>query len=307
MRFRSTIRSSLAATIAWAAVVVALPASAASLYTFDVGGGLYRVNPATGATTQIGAALPYGFRDMSSRPGDGDHVFAVRTDLLPSDPATLVARIDVHTATSEALYSLSAADLGYDPNFAFGATGIAISPLDGSTAAIAGLLTRPDPSSPADFVWVAFAIDLESGALSTPVYEYPSDEGLAALTWSLDGSTLYTTIHAASEHALATVDLATGVVSEIGKTGITLATGLAFDPASGELYGIDAYTTDALARFSPTTGAVLETIGWTGLGAPSGLAFVPEPGTGLLLPGALLAAGGSGRSRRRPHSSLRSS
>jgi len=92
-----------------------------------------------------------------------------------------------------------------------------------------------------------------------------------------------------------TIDPTTGAATSVGSTGLRNPTGLAFDPTSGTLFGVDN-TTGELVTIDPTTGAAT-VVGATGFRNIQGLAFaVPTPGAAAVLGlGGLFAA-----RRRRP-------
>ena len=72
---------------------------------------------------------------------------------------------------------------------------------------------------------------------------------------------------------LYTIDLATGLQTPIGATGVGLVLALSFQPGTGTLFGIEG-DTGTLVTISTATGLATD-VGWLGLGATfgAGLAF----------------------------------
>lgn len=127
----------------------------------------------------------------------------------------------------------------------------------GTTLTFNGLAYRPDNNQ-------LYAYTASNGLLwqINPATRVASPIGGAApraiggLDYNPTNSTLYALEDAGTNTRLLTISTINGAVTIVGNlgTGITDCNGLAVDPATGDLYTIDA-TTENLLRINPATGA----------------------------------------------------
>lgn len=279
-------------------LISAAAAEAGTLYRGETANDLYTVDQTTGASTKVGAfGTSDSFGGLSAREGDAD-LYGVLSPYTQADGTSSARLIEISTSTgaATAFPLFSEATLGFENPFA---TGIAISPTKPGVAVVAGFRGGDinDPGFGDNFLW---NVDVSTGSVLGAAVSM--SEWITALTFSLDGSTLYGAVNGGlgGTARLVTVDPSTGNITTIGKmTGASIVQGLAFRPDDGTLFAINAYITDTLITVDPSSGAVLSTIGSLGTIGPEGLAFevVPEPATLLLVGVGLLPL--LGRRRRR--------
>jgi hypothetical protein len=288
--------------VAFATLVLASSAQATPRLFATTGAGLYEIDPATAASHLIATfpASPTAYGDIAARPGDLDHIYGVKR-LPGTDYRNVLSSIDVDSGVATELYDFVPADLGLAPGQALELTGLSISPAIPSTATIMAAVL--------DFVNVSvhmvfFDLDLDTGVMTNLT---ASDQFAESLTESPSG-TIYTLDALATEYKAATVDRASGQITDLGDGFCATApqfctdAAIEFDPGRGELLVVERG--GRLIRVSPITGANVGAVGQTGLPIVTGLAFVhaPEPGTAALLVLGLvgygLASNGRGGSRQ---------
>lgn len=245
-----------------------LPSQATeTLYTLDVGGVLFEVDQATGATTEVIADLgPTSWSGLSASVSEDGILYAIqnpRPAVFEDPQFSRLSRIDVANQSAELFPLFDSQILGVAELFAMG---IAISPLLPDTAIVVGN-DREIPPNP--YIW---EVNLMDGSVREAARELSGVRRIESLTYSPDGSTLYGTNQ---DGALITVDVANASVSTVGDPGITnFVTGLAFHPTSGDLFAIDGLSQDRLVTLDATNGAFGESRGSLGIKGPDGLAFL---------------------------------
>jgi len=253
--------------------IEAPPAVATPLYMLDANGampGNFRiVNQATGLSTPINPDATIGpgsWNGLTDWPGNDEFVYAVNNPRPPSfenPQQSRLARIRIADGASTLFPIFEPAAIGVPEIFSLG---IAISPLNPTVAVATGFENR------GGFKRLIWKVDLDTGAVLAPAVELEGGLVLHALTFGLDGQTLYATND--DEH-LVTVDPDTGAVTVIGDTGLNSPlTGLAFRPEDGTLFALEAGFIDRLVTLDPATGAVKFIVGSLDSAGPEGLAFV---------------------------------
>lgn len=255
------------------AVLLTLPAgaSAQTAYAIDAAATLYTVDFATGVVTPVGATGILGTPGaLALSPGGTLHGTDADGRLYTLDPTTGAATLVGGTGRGDVggLDFLGGTLHGFG-----GPSPAALFTVDPTTAATAVVLTS---------------------AFTSPVAgDVPHTLAFA------DATTAYFTT-AAQLHRL---DLATGITTVVGSTGIasTIA-GIDF-LSDGALYGLTL--TGRGVRLDPTTGAASMLFApdtsprWLGMTATLAVTAVPEPSTLALALTGLLAVGGAARSRAR--------
>ncbi len=265
---------------------IAAGAGAQTLYTLNTANGakgLFAVNQKTGAATLSTTLLPErSWQGLSGRGGDWDGLYAVSSVPGEFGPERFCfSRIDVQTGVLSDLFDLTAAEFGFpeEPGkvFAVSPSAVAIPPMDGSRVVLAVSVIEWIPDVSVESHPVLVSVDFVSGAMIGPVHA--TAEQITALSYTLDGSTLFAVLQKQGVGAhLATVDPASGAISEIGPMDPTIATGLVFRSTDGALLAADAYYTDALIEVEATSGATTKVVGSFGIIGPEGLAFYPTAG-----------------------------
>jgi len=238
-----------------------------TLYLGDQVDGLRIVDQSTGVSSVVGGSGGSGtVAGLSSRGTETAFVYAVENI---QDNSRLV-KFNTATGIETEYPVFSESTLGVPEPFA---TAIAISPTNPNIAVVAGFNGDfSDTHFGDDFLW---QVNVSTGAVLGSAVSTSSS--IRALTYSLDGSTLYGTIGS----QLVTVNPATGSAWTVGSTGLSsFLEGLAFRPEDGALFAIDAYYSDNLVRLNPNTGSLIQTIGNVGIAGPEGLAFTSSSGGG---------------------------
>ncbi len=287
-----------------AAVVVSsafASAEAAPILYATGGGGLYTLDPFTGASTRL-----FDFPGLDLNSGGlaydaaSDSFYATGA-AFASSGITSLFNINRSTGAVTVIGQLPA-------TIVLSAGGLAIHPLTGVMYATGrngfqstGLFTIDKTSGAATLIGQAGPNCCASGTFGF---------GMNGLGFASDG-TLFANGFSSSPAGLSqlfTIDLATGAATAIGSHGVTLGrqlgySGLAFR-ADGTLLSLGSVTASAqgLYAIDPTTG-VATLLGPTpGFGVDGGLTFaVPEPAV-LALLGAALAVGLAGRALKTPRS-----
>jgi len=229
-----------------------------SLYLSDINGVLRTVNQTSASTTFVGNFGTSGtVTGLTSRGSDPDFLYAVT--------GTRLLRVDADTGSATALPEFNETTLGFSNPFA---QSVAISPTSPNVAVVAGI-----NDSLGRFLW---NVDVTTGSVLGAATTM-SDK-IYAMTFSLDGSTLYGTN---SIGQLVTINTTTGSHSLVGDPGLSnFIEGLAFRPSDGKLFAVDAFTADDLVEINPSTGSFVANIGSLGITAPDGLAFLTSGGGG---------------------------
>lgn len=245
--------------------------AAAALYTRN-SNRLISLNPTTAVTTVIGSSNQNErVEDLTFTPAQNGILFGVENQSVAQGGGSKLVRVSRGSGfqTDGPLFDESI--LGFSRPFS---TGVAISRTNPSVAVVTGFDSDYgfSPSAGQQFIWT---VDVTTGQVIGPAIR---TQPVGVLTYDLKGTKLYSI---GSSGRLVTVDPMTGIVTLIGDPGLSdYITGLAFNPADGRLFAIDAFTNDDLVILDHVTGAFVEKIGDLPLGGPSGLAFsVPEPST----------------------------
>ena len=109
-----------------------------SLYMFDVGGGLLEVNQVNGNGQSISSLPRRLYYDMSSRPGDDQHVYSISGERGSAFAPSYLSKIDVQTGQLVDQVVLTADMFGLGDPELFIADAIAISPINPDIAYITG-------------------------------------------------------------------------------------------------------------------------------------------------------------------------
>ena len=237
-----------------------------TLYLGHNVGGLRLLNQSNGSSSLISGSGGSGSTaGLTSRGSETSNVYAVENI---SDGSRFV-RVNTTTGAETEYPAFNESILGVAEPFA---TAVAISPTNTNVAIVAGFIGDfDDPDFGDDFLW---QVNVNTGAVLGAAV--PSSN-FSALTYSLDGSTLYGTVGS----RLVTVNPVTGSTSTVGSTGLSsFIEGLAFRPEDGALFAVDAFTSDNLVRLNPNTGALVQTLGNVGIAGPEGIAFTSASASG---------------------------
>ena len=249
-------------------------AGASDLFLVEGTAGELRIVDQSTATNALIGSLGTGpsVGGLTQRGGDTAFVYGVHSTI--GNEGSRLLKINTATGNTTPLPWFSETVLGFSQPFA---QAVAISPTSPDVAIVAGFDgVYPGPTFGNDYIW---RVDVNTGAVlgaATPTAQ------LRALTYSLDGATLYGTDGSGQ---LVTVDPGTGGITVLGDPGLsTYLQGLAFRPEDGTLFAINAFHTDELVTLDPTDGSLVSVVGPLGVVGPDGLAFViPEPATLTLL------------------------
>ncbi len=248
---------------------------ASTLYTMNVqgNGNFLSVNQETGLATALDpdGSLGLGsWNGLTSVPGQSDILFAVnnpRPATIDDPQFSRLASIDPATGDATLFPLFDMETLGRPEVFS---TAIAVSVLDTAVAVVAGF-DRSEVGTR-----VLWKVSLETGEVLGPAVMIEDGEKISAMTYSLDGSTLYGT---GEDGQLVTIDPDTGDLTEIGDPGLQNSLeGLAFRPSDGALFAINAQSVDRLVILDPEDGSFVSELGRLEILGPEGLAFLPPEG-----------------------------
>lgn len=234
------------------------------------------IDPETGGGSVLWTT-PDPPRGLAARPGEPDFLYygSEVSAVLPGPlfvNTPRLEKIEIATGVRTAYPDITAADLGLPADYVhLLIKGLSISPDDPDTVVVALSALVGDLISMPPHTFLMF-LDADTGLEVAPEIESISLFTVTSLAFSLDGSTLY----AGRQRRLATVDTATGAVTNISMADLPedLA-GIAFDPDDATLFGVIAGLADELVTISIADGTIESTRGFTGALGPTGLAFVP--------------------------------
>jgi hypothetical protein len=171
-------------------LLVATPCAAAPLYMLGNDGAanaIYQLSQETGKATVVVPLPGQNWGGLGHRPGDDAGVYVTKATGNTFERSTL-NRVDLNTGAIDEVLSISPSDLGVQSLLL---STVVIDPA-APDHAIAGV----NATSATGFIHGIVHIDLASGVVG-PIIElvyppsYPNDDPLTALTYTLDGSTLY--------------------------------------------------------------------------------------------------------------------
>jgi hypothetical protein len=215
----------------------------------DVDNHLYSIDLSTGAATDLGAV---GLADAEGLEFVGSTLYGIGGSVMEFWNITTPPGFKIGNTGSRS---------GIDAGLAYD-----------STKKKMYNIQRQSPSS-----WL-YDINISTGA-ATLIGTYTSGGAPDALAINSRGVAY--ALNATYYDSLYTVDLSNGALTLVGALGVDLMaeSGLAFDPASGVLYGI--IDTGKIYQINTSTGAA--TFVADTLGGFEGLAIIPEPATICLL------------------------